>query len=76
MYSSTISLILVLHGVGGQHHGPAALSPPKKPVPIEKEGRVSPRAVLDRCEKTQPQRIRASDRPAIPTELSRLHLTK
>jgi len=33
-YSATISLILTLDGVGGQHHAPAALMPTTEPTSI------------------------------------------
>jgi len=72
MYRSTLSLTSALDGGGWSTPRPGRFIPKKKPVPIEKEGRVSPRAVLDSCGKTHPQRIRSSDRPARSESLYRL----
>ena len=55
-YSCTLSLTSALDGVGGQRHAPAALPPGKKPGTHCIGGWVGPRAGLDRCEKSRPQR--------------------
>jgi hypothetical protein len=43
-------------GVGGQLHAPAALPPGKRPGTDCIEGWVGPRALLDGCDKSRPQR--------------------
>ena len=55
-YSSTLSLTLALDGVGGQRHAPAALPRRKRPGTPCIEGWVGPRAGLNGCGKSRPQR--------------------
>ena len=52
-YSSTLSLTLVLSGVGGQRHAPAALAP-ERPGTNCTEGWLDPTAGLDGCGKSRP----------------------
>ena len=52
--SSTLSLMVVLDGVGGQCHDPAALIPGKRTGTCCTGGWVSPRACLDECRKSCP----------------------
>jgi hypothetical protein len=52
-YSSTLHLTSAQHGVGGQHHAPAALLPGKRPGTHCIGGWVGPRPGLDGCGKTR-----------------------
>jgi len=56
MYSSTLSLTSTLDGVGSQRHAAAALPPGKRPGNHCIGGRVGPRAGLDGCGKSPPER--------------------
>jgi hypothetical protein len=49
--TSTVSLTLVLDGVGGQGHASAALSPGKRPAIHFLRGWMGPRIYLDGCGK-------------------------
>ena len=65
-YSSTLSLTSALDGVGGQSHGPVALSPGKIPGTHCIGGWVGPRASVDGCGKSRPHTgIRSPDLPAV-----------
>jgi len=54
MYTSTLSLTLVLDEVGGQCHAPATLPPGKGPATHYTGGCVGPRAVLEEYGKSRP----------------------
>ena len=64
LYSSTLSLISALEGVGGQRHAPDALPPWKTRYPLYRSW-VSPRADLDGCEKSRYHRD-SIPRPSSP----------
>jgi len=53
-----------LEGVSGQQHAPAALYPRERPGTHFTGGWVGPRAGLERCGKSRPQRDSIPDRPA------------
>ena len=52
-YSSSLSLISALDGMGGQRHAPAVLPPGKRPGTHCIEGWIGPRAGLDGCGKSR-----------------------
>jgi len=74
-YSSTLSLTSALDGVGGQSHVSVALTPGKRPDTHCTGDWVGPRADLEGCGKSRPNRDlipgpSRSQQVAIPTELS------
>ena len=54
-----------LDWLGGQHHGPAAFTPGKDPVPVVQEVGWAPGAGLDGCGKSRSTGIRSPDLPAL-----------
>ena len=77
MYSSSLSLTSVLHGVGGQHHGPAALTAGKTRYPLYRR-LGGPQGRSGRVRKISPplgfdlRTVHPVASRYIPTELSRL----
>ena len=67
-YSSNLSLISAIDGVGDQRHAPATLSPRKRSE-THSTGWLGPRALLDGCEESRPHQdsISAPDSPAHST---------
>jgi hypothetical protein len=55
-YNCTLSLASALNGVGAYRHAPAALLPGKRPGTLCTGGWVSPRADLDGCGNSLPNR--------------------
>jgi hypothetical protein len=72
MYSSTLSLISALYGVGGQRHAPDTL-PPGETRTHCIGGWVGTTTGLDRCGKSRPHRDLNLDRPAHSESLYRLN---
>jgi len=71
-YSSTLSLISALGGVGSQRHALAIIPPGKDPVPIVQEAGWAPGPVWTGAENLASTAIRSPDRPARIASLYRL----